>query len=159
MQTMDAFDSGEESMMSPDDASMPLGRRLARIREILDDLLDKGEVGDGWQALSTEEHELEQMIIDRNLKGVALEEQGDKEGAIQLYEQNVADEVDTPHPYGRLAAIYREEELVDDEIRVLKRAIALFGDIDPWRERLATVRKATGRGRGSDRQDAIWDRL
>jgi hypothetical protein len=144
-------------MILPQDDSLPLGRRLIRIREMLDGMLDKGEVGDGWQALSTEEHELEGIIIDRNLKGVALERRGDKEGAIELYEQNVMDEVDTPHPYARLAVIYREEEWVDDEIRVLEKAIALFGDIDPWRERLATVRKATGRG--SDRQDAIWDRL
>jgi tetratricopeptide (TPR) repeat protein len=154
---MDAFDSEDDAMTSLEDESLPLGRRLARIRQILDGLLDKGEVGDRWQALSTEEHELEGIVIDRNLEGVALERQGDKEGAIELYEQNVMDEVDTPHPYARLAVIYREEERVDDEIRVLEKAIALFGDIDPWRERLATVRKAMGRG--SDRQDAIWDRL
>ena len=144
-------------MILPQDDSLPLGRRLIRIREMLDGMLDKGEVGDGWQALSTEEHKLEGIIIDRNLKGVTLERRGDKEGAIELYEQNVMDEVDTPHPYARLAVIYHEEERVDDEIRVLEKAIALFGDIDPWRERLATVRKATGRG--GDRQDAIWDRL
>lgn len=66
-------------------------------------------------------------IVDRNLKGIEFEKQGMTDKAIELYEQNVADEVDTPHPYNRLAVIYRKQKQLDDEIRVLETAIRVLG--------------------------------
>jgi predicted Zn-dependent protease len=121
--------------------TMPLGRRLAWLREKLDGLLEKGEVCDDWQALSAEEHRLEEVVISRNLMGVELERQGDMEAAIALYEESVEDEVDSPHPYSRLAVIYHERGWADEEKRVLDKALSVFGAAEPWRDQLAKVRK------------------
>ena len=121
--------------------TMPLGRRLAWLREKLDGLLEKGEVCDDWQALSAEEHRLEEVVISRNLMGVELESRGDTEAAIALYEESVEDEVDSPHPYSRLAVIYHERGWADEEKRVLDKALSVFGTAEPWIEHLAEVRR------------------
>ena len=68
-------------------------------------------------------------------------ENGDIEGAIRLYEQNVLDEVDTPHPYSRLAIIYRKQNRLVDEIRILETAIKVFGQSEHWEKQLAKARE------------------
>jgi len=73
--------------------------------------------------------EIEDIMVDRNNKGIELEKRGDIEEAIKLYEQNTADEFDGTHPYTRLAIIYREKGQIENEIRVLKKAIQVFEDI------------------------------
>lgn len=64
--------------------------------------------------------------VDRNLNGKELEKEGDIEGAIALYEQNVAEGFAGNHPYDRLAIIYRKNKAYSEEIRVLERAIFVF---------------------------------
>jgi len=78
---------------------------------------------------------LEQIIVDRNLRGKALEKEGRVEEAIQLYEQNVADCVDTPFPYRRLRIIYTKQGEIDEAIRVCKAYVEAS-------ERLAEAIKA-----------------
>ncbi len=79
--------------------------------------------------------EIEDTMVNRNLKGIELEKKGNIEDAVKLYEQNVADEFDGTHPYNRLAIIYRKKRQFDDEIRVLKKAIQIFEDISLNRPR------------------------
>jgi len=64
--------------------------------------------------------------LDRNLKGKEFEKLGEIDKAIELYEQNVSLESCTPHPYKRLSLIYKKQGKFDDEIRVLKSAIAIM---------------------------------
>lgn len=121
-----------------------LGKKLTKIREQLDSLLDKGDLGSKWQALYEEGQRIENIVVERNLKGQQLEKQGDVEGAIRLYEQNIIDEVDTPHPYNRLTIIYRKQKRFDDEIRVLEKAIKVFKEIEQnkkWEEQLIKARQ------------------
>lgn len=124
--------------------SMPLSKKLTKIREQLDGLLDKGDFGSKWQALYEEEQRIENIIVERNLKGQQLEKQGDIEGAIRLYEQNVADEADTPFPYKRLAIIYRKQKRLDDEIRVLEKAVEIYKEPEQnkkWTDQLSIARE------------------
>ena len=84
------------------------------------------------------------IIVERNLKGQQLEKQGDIQGAIRLYEQNVADKADVPFPYNRLAIIYRKQKRVDDEIRILEKAIKAYKEIEQnrkWQEQLLKARE------------------
>jgi len=86
----------------------------------------------------------EDIIVERNLKGKELEKQGDIEEAIQLYEQNVSDEADTPFPYNRLVIIYRRQKRLDDEIRVLEKAIKAYKEVEQnnkWKEQLLKARE------------------
>jgi tetratricopeptide (TPR) repeat protein len=91
--------------------------------------------------------------VQRNLIGSRLEKLGQVDEAIQLYEANVNEDFDGSYPYNRLAAIYRKRQWLDDEIRVLERAIWVFENIVPkerdgrqlklavFRERLKKAKK------------------
>ena len=86
----------------------------------------------------------ENIIVERNLKGKDLEKQGDIEGAIRLYEQNVTDKADVPFPYNRLEIIYRKQKRLDDEIRVLEKAIQAYKEVEQnnkWKEQLSKARE------------------
>jgi len=103
------------------------------------------------------EYEKEQKTLDkqveRNLKGIALEKKGYIDKAVELYEQNVSENFDGNHPYDRLAIIYRKCDQIDDEIRVLEKAVWVFesvvhqarGDrspkLDKFKKRLQKARK------------------
>ena len=50
--------------------------------------------------------------------------------AIKLYEKNIAENFDGNHPYNPLTIIYRKREQIDDEIRVLNKAINVFENLD-----------------------------
>ena len=64
--------------------------------------------------------------VERNLRGIELEKSGQVDEAVRLYEENVRDEFVGNHPYDRLAIIYRKRKHIDDEIRVLEKAIWVF---------------------------------
>ncbi len=86
----------------------------------------------------------EDIIVERNLKGRELEKQGDIEGAIKLYERNVADNADVPFPYNRLVIIYRKQKRLGDEIRVLEKAIEAYKELEQnknWKEQLIKARE------------------
>ena len=70
-----------------------------------------------------------QQQVQRNLRGIELEKGGQVDQAIELYERNVAENFEGSHPYNRLAIIYRKRKQIDDEIRVLKKAIWVFENV------------------------------
>jgi tetratricopeptide (TPR) repeat protein len=72
---------------------------------------------------------MENNLVNRNLKGIKLEKEGKIDKAIKLYEKNIEEEFDGSHPYTRLAIIYSKKGLLDDEIRVLKKAVWVFENI------------------------------
>ncbi len=59
-------------------------------------------------------------MATRNLLGKELEKTGKVEEAIRIYEDNVAEEYDTPFPYERLAILYHKQKKIDDEIRIIE---------------------------------------
>lgn len=67
--------------------------------------------------------------VKRNLKGIELEKTGQVDLAIQLYEDNIKENFEGNHPYDRLAIIYRKKNQINDEIRVLEKAIWVFETI------------------------------
>lgn len=67
--------------------------------------------------------------VDRNLKGIEYEKCAELNKAIDLYEKNIAEDFEGNHPYDRLAVIYRKQGKLDDEIRVLQKAIYVFENI------------------------------
>jgi len=79
--------------------------------------------------ISPIQQEEEQQQVERNLKGIELEKKGHTDKAIELYKQNISENFIGNHPYDRLAIIYRKRNQIDDEIRVLKKAIWVFKNI------------------------------
>jgi len=59
----------------------------------------------------------------RNLDGMELEQSGQVEDAVGLYEQNAAEGFSGDWPYSRLVSIYERRGAYDEAERVLKRAI------------------------------------
>jgi len=72
---------------------------------------------------------IENNWVNRNLKGIKLEKEGKIDKAIKLYEKNIKEEFDGSHPYIRLAIIYSKKGLLDDEIRVLEKAVWVFENV------------------------------
>ncbi|OIP71886.1 hypothetical protein AUK42_02945 [Candidatus Atribacteria bacterium CG2_30_33_13] len=72
---------------------------------------------------------MENNWVNRNLKGIELEKEGKIDKAMKLYEKNIEEEFDGSHPYTRLAIIYSKKGLLDDEIRVLKKAVWVFDNV------------------------------
>ena len=58
-----------------------------------------------------------------NQKGLALEKSNNIDKAIQVYEELVSKDVDTPHTYKRLAIIYGKRKDDENAIRVVKSAL------------------------------------
>ncbi|WNQ09617.1 tetratricopeptide repeat protein [Paenibacillus aurantius] len=75
----------------------------------------------------------EKMKVERNLKGSEYEKEGKIELAIELYEKNVEKGFDGSHPYDSLCDIYRKQKRINDEIRVLRKAIKVFEKISDLR--------------------------
>lgn len=71
----------------------------------------------------------ENLQAERNLKGAEFEKTGEFEKAIELYEENVVESFKGNHPYDRLATIYKNQNDIDNEIRVLEKAIVVFEEI------------------------------
>lgn len=71
---------------------------------------------------------LENIMVNRNLRGIELEKQGRVDKAIQLYEANVTDQFDGSHPYTRLRIIYTQRKDYTNAIRVCE---AYLTDMNP----------------------------
>lgn len=67
--------------------------------------------------------------VERNLRGIELQKTGNIEQAIKLYEQNIKENFEGSHPYNALAVIYRQRKQINDEIRVLEKAVFVFDKI------------------------------
>lgn len=61
----------------------------------------------------------------RNILGNLLERAGRPEEAADVYEANLPEDFSGSYPYERLAAIYRRQRRADDELRVLRQAVAV----------------------------------
>lgn len=64
-----------------------------------------------------------QAIANGNEDGGRLEKEGKVDEAIAQYEILLANKVDTPHTYRRLAILYKKTKRPKDELRVLKAAL------------------------------------
>lgn len=71
----------------------------------------------------------ENLQTERNLQGAEFEKNGNLEKAVELYEENVAESFKGNHPYDRLATIYKNQNDLDNEIRVLEKAIIVYEEI------------------------------
>lgn len=78
--------------------------------------------------------------VERNLRGIQLEKEDKIEEAIELYEENIKENFDGNHPYDRLAVIYRKQRRIEDEIRVLEKAIWVFENV-AYKERVDRLPK------------------
>jgi tetratricopeptide (TPR) repeat protein len=67
--------------------------------------------------------------VERNLRAIELEKSGQVDEAVLLYEANVSENCEGNHPYDRLAIIYRKRKQLDEEIRVLEKAIWVFENV------------------------------
>ena len=72
---------------------------------------------------------IENNLVNRNLKGAELEKEFKIDEAIELYEKNIKEEFDGNYPYERLAIIYSKKGLLEEEIRVLEKAVWVFENI------------------------------
>lgn len=68
---------------------------------------------------------IEDIVVNRNLSGKSFETDGRIDEAIRLYELNIGDLVDTPHPYERLRIIYTKQKRFDDAIRACQAYIEM----------------------------------
>lgn len=71
----------------------------------------------------------ENLQTERNLKGIEFEKAGNFEKAIEEYEKNVEESFKGNHPYDRLATIYKNQNDIENEIRILEKAIIIFEEI------------------------------
>ena len=117
--------------------SEPLQKRLDSANRELDRLRARGDMGSRYEDVRHAAQRMEEVIVNRNLRGRDLEKQGKPDDAIALYEQNVSDEVDTPHPYWRLTILYDKAGKYKEEIRVLEKAVLVFGRREKQREQVA----------------------
>lgn len=68
-----------------------------------------------------------QKTADLNNEGIRLEKSGSIDEAILIYEEAVKLEVVATHSYDRLMLLYRQKKDYENEIRVAKIAIGVFG--------------------------------
>lgn len=114
----------------------PLGRKYKQLNKKYGRLLKKLRTDPkNIEFCRNKLAEIEDIMVNRNLKGIELEKKGNIEDAVKLYEQNIADEFDGTHPYKRLAIIYRKKGQIEDEIEVLKKAIQVLKS-NKFKERL-----------------------
>jgi len=104
--------------LSPKDAFLnyPLGIRMILLMQYNDD---------NYPSFYKEASKIENIIVERNIKGQLLEKQEKLDEAIVIYESNIADYVDTPAPYDRLRIIYTKRKQYDEAIRVCKTYIEM----------------------------------
>ncbi len=62
-------------------------------------------------------------------KASQLEEEGNIDESIEIYEKMISYATDLPGPYNRLAILYRKRKRYADEIRVLERAVYVYENV------------------------------
>jgi hypothetical protein len=61
--------------------------------------------------------------------GKKLEKEGKVLEAKALYEANILENFEGSYPYRRLAVLYRKRRLFAEEVRVLEKAVSVFGKL------------------------------
>lgn len=100
----------------------PLQLQINEARRELGRVTACGE--DGGDALRARIHEMESVLTERNVHGVALEKQGQLDAAMALYEANVDDMFCGSHPYERLMFVYSQKGALEDAQRVARACLA-----------------------------------
>ena len=78
--------------------------------------------------------------VGRNNQGIAYEKAGDIDAAIKLYEENIKPGCyPAMHSFDRLLVIYKRNGDYKNELRVCKRAVAVFKKIDKYKNRLDKI--------------------
>ena len=96
-----------------------------------------------------EENALLAKTAALNGRGMALEEEGKIEDAISAYEESIALGYNAHHAYKRLMALYRKAKDAKNEIRVIHRALEVFGEYPEYVERLKNAPLPTAPSKGS----------
>ena len=78
-----------------------------------------------------------------NLLGIRYEKDGNIEDAVKVYEENISMRTNGRHAYDRLKIIYRRQKDRENEIRVLRVAIGVFGEDSEYNERLLKLLSKT----------------
>lgn len=81
-----------------------------------------------WKQQEAEDKSFSKLL-NRNIKGTKHEKEGRIDLAIKLYEKNISENFEGKHPYDRLAIIYRKQKDLENEIRVLNKAIEVFSNL------------------------------
>lgn len=87
---------------------MTKGARLKVLRDAIHDGSNNNVPFKGFESFLDEQQNIFSEMATRNLLGKELEKTGKVEEAIRIYEENVAEEYDTPFPYERLAILYHK---------------------------------------------------
>jgi hypothetical protein len=105
------------------------------------------------QAHSNAESELSSVMLDRNLRGMTFEKSDNVGKAIEMYEQNIADNFFGSHPYERLRIIYTRDKEFSNAIRVCQSYLDLpyAGKMKKakFREHLGKLKSKLKSGKGS----------
>lgn len=99
---------------------MTKGARLKVLRDDINEGLKARILSKEIKILMDEQQNIFSEMATRNILGKDLEKSERVEEAIRIYEENVAEEYDTPFPYERLAILYHKQKKYDDEIRIIE---------------------------------------
>lgn len=77
---------------------------------------------------NAERHAKLHIFLENNEKGQKLEKEGDIDGAINAYRENINLKADTPFPYERLYILYRKRKEYESEIEIINLAIDTFSE-------------------------------
>ena len=75
--------------------------------------------------------------------GIRYEKEVKIDYAVKVYEENIAMRSNGRHAYDRLKIIYRRQKDRENEIRVLRVAIGVFGEDSEYNERLLKLLSKT----------------
>ncbi len=87
------------------------------------------------------EKELLEKCVKRNNKGIEYEKEGKIKLAIKQYEANILDGYPAHHSYKRLMVIYHKQKDLENEIRVIKRALEVFPNFPEYQRRIDKLQK------------------
>ena len=89
--------------------------------------------------------------VDRNLKGIELEKLGKIDNAKLLYEKNIEELTDTPHPYERLSLIYFKQGKYEDALKIIelffKYAVQNQSILDKLKKRKERIMRKLGKAK------------
>lgn len=101
----------------------PLQLQINEAQRELDRAVYKGQTDNG--AIQARIEQMQSVLAERNHHGQELERQQDQlDAAMALYEANVDDMFDGPHPYVRLMQIYDNKGALEDAKRVARACLA-----------------------------------